>query len=548
MLNSKNKSLINLSHLKELAFSLFLILPIILFYFAQYNPPKNYIGTGFVQGDMLSYMANARQHFDDGSFHFLYANPFNLNNSGPHIYFQIQTLFLGALWHFTHTDVGIIFMSFGLLSSFLAIYVALQLYKSYVGWGTNGHRATFILFIYGGGILVIGGFIYNYFQGYHFMDSILKSHIFDPGGGYWMLNFGRNFIYSTEAYYHLLTISIAYLILKNKQLAASIILFILAFSHPFYGIQFLLIILIYQFSELYIFNKLKIKKRFVLFNLFILVLFGGYNGIYLSHFEEHKIIIEQWSINWFMDAITIFLAYLPILIFALISLRHSGFQLFKNSFNRFLLIYFLISLALANHELIMKPIQPIHFAHGHIYIPLFLLGSRYLISFFNKQKGIPFLLIKYSVFLILISDNLAWFSGQSYINLYREDAGVSIRIKQKQIDILNYINSSYNNNYLLISENNELDYFATAYTSVYALDPHLFNTPYIKHRKQIYDDFYTNKNYTVLNNHKVLFIDNIETNSINTDIIKSKYFTEVYRNKQYILYERKTFPLSKAKI
>ncbi len=537
MQNSKNKLTTNKPRLKEFIVSLLLLLPILIFYFAQYNPPNDYIGTGFVHGDMLSYMANARQHFDNENFSLIYSNPFNIDSNGPKIYFQIQTLILGTVWHFTQIDVGVIFIGFGILFSFLAIYIALKLFKSYIGWGTKGHTATFALLIYGGGLLIIGGFIYNYFQKFDFIDAALKSQVFDPGGGYWMLNFGRNFVYSTEAYYHFLTISIVYLVLKNKQYAVSLVLFILSFSHPFYGIQFLLIILLYQFSEFFIFSKLKIKKRFIALNIIILALFGAYNGIYLSNFAEHKIIIEQWSINWFMDSISIILAYLPVFILTFISFRNSEFKLFNNSFNRFLLIYFLISLALANHELIMRPIQPIHFTHGHIYTPLFLLGAGVLVKFFNHNKWVLSSVIKSFVFLLLIFDNLTWFSDQSYININREEQAVSIRIKQPQLDLLNYIDKHYDYTYLFVSENYELDYFATAYTSVYSLVPHMFNTPYINHRKQIYRDFYIQKKYEILKDYKVILSDDIFNNGINTDIRTNLKFKEIYRNKRYILYE-----------
>ncbi len=522
---------------KELTISFSLLLPVILFYVAHYSPPNNLIGTGFVQGDMLSYMSNAREYFDESNFHFLYSNPFNLDNSGSNIYFQFQTLLLGLVFYITNGDIGIIFLAFGIISSFLSIWVALRLFKSFIGWGTLAHLATFILFIYGGGVLIISGFIYSFLNEPTILLAIQNSLIFDPGGGFWMLNFGRNFVYPTEAYYHLITIGILLSIINNHQKATNLLLLLLAFSHPFYGLQFLIIIITWQIIERIIYKNVSIRKSNIGLNLIILIAFTLYYGVFLRSFDEHTIIIEQWSINWFLSVPNILFAYSPLIIFFTYKLRTKKLfkKFFESPFHRMLLIYTTVSFVLANHELFMKPIQPIHFAHGHIYIPLFLLSASSIVRFFQMQKH---KIVSIFVFLILISDNASWYPAQAYKSISNKISSTGILISKSQKEILNYMNKNYDSNCLLISENNELDYYATGYTKLYSLIPHSFNTPFVTKRIQLYKDFYNRKEYNILPSHIIVVIDNIYYEGINQDFKTSPIFVEVYKNDQYILYER----------
>ena len=170
----------------ELIISLLLLLPIVIYYYFHYYSNGDSLGTGFIQGDMISYMSNARQHFDEGGFNLFYNNPFYVDSTGPHIYFQLQTLFLSVVWHITQIDTGIVFVLFGFVSSFFSILISLRLFKSFLGWNTRAHKLTFLLFIYGGGLLIVGGFTYSFAQGHGFLQSALDClmNLFHGGINY----------------------------------------------------------------------------------------------------------------------------------------------------------------------------------------------------------------------------------------------------------------------------------------------------------------------------------------------------------------------------
>ncbi len=75
--------------------------------------------TGFIDYDLPYYMANAREHFDAGRFHFFYSNPFDPNYASPRIYVQPMTLALGAALHWTGLDPGVVWMIFHLLAGWV---------------------------------------------------------------------------------------------------------------------------------------------------------------------------------------------------------------------------------------------------------------------------------------------------------------------------------------------------------------------------------------------------------------------------------------------
>ena len=136
------KSYISSESFKETQLSFLLLLPVLFYYLSYFFHHTADLGFGFLSGDMPSYMANARQHFDENGFHLFYANPFNPDNSGPHIYFQLHTLLLGVIWKISGIDPGTIFMLFGFVCTFFTIRLSLKLFKSYLGQLEPGIRRS----------------------------------------------------------------------------------------------------------------------------------------------------------------------------------------------------------------------------------------------------------------------------------------------------------------------------------------------------------------------------------------------------------------------
>jgi hypothetical protein len=117
--------------------------------------PRAYIGaffqgkvaTGFIQPDMPYYMANAREHFDQG-FHAMFGNPYAPYGT-PAIYFQPQTLLLGCLQHLG-MDPALTFNLFGLAALLFAALVAVRFYSEVVGLQTLASRIGLVRFFWEG--------------------------------------------------------------------------------------------------------------------------------------------------------------------------------------------------------------------------------------------------------------------------------------------------------------------------------------------------------------------------------------------------------------
>src|ERR1700690_713606 len=154
------------------------------------------VPTAFVQYDLAAYLANARQHFTQG-FHLAYANPYGSYGT-PRIYFEPHLLLLGFLqWLGLSPDAALIL--FGVAAVAFTSITAGKLYEQWVGWRTPAEKLGFVCFFWGGGLMSLGGALFGLVTHGNLVRSFF---VFDPADGWWMLNFGRNLVAPTEAYYH----------------------------------------------------------------------------------------------------------------------------------------------------------------------------------------------------------------------------------------------------------------------------------------------------------------------------------------------------------
>ena len=128
---------------------LFIIPPLTLYLMHFFIKNDNLNPTGFIIEDMFYYMANAREHFDNGFFQITYGNPFSPFYDSPPVYFQPMTLILGILWKITQLDPGVVFVIFGFFAALVCSRIAIALYDHYLGLMTWYHQIGLILFFYG---------------------------------------------------------------------------------------------------------------------------------------------------------------------------------------------------------------------------------------------------------------------------------------------------------------------------------------------------------------------------------------------------------------
>jgi len=480
--------------------SLALLLPVIALYACEYLRGGF---TGFIQYDQPSYMAFARKFFD-GGFHFLYGNPFSPDPHTPAIYFQIHLLVLGFLQAITGCDPGLLYVIFGFIAALIYVRVAMALYEQVAGLGTPAQGAGLVLFIWGGGVLALAGLGFHLLQRSNVQTTLTDLFHFDPAEGWWFLNLGRNLVFPTEAYYHALALGAVLMAMRNNFRAALWLALILSLSHPFTGLQFLLILLAWCWWEMGFLGNRTIPFTFPAMLFGVLTFHLAYNVVLLNLFPEHRALFVQWSFAWgegasaFIpaDALVGFLAWRAM------RNRHLAAELFSSPVNRLLLTWFVVSFILAHHDLVTTPKQPLHFSRGYTWIPLFLLGAQPLLRMLESCFSLKSRMLRVAalgfIFLIGLSDNLAWFGLHAAMAVaprfgitWLPEDGFRLSADDRQL----YgwlMQRPVPHDELLVTPGSDSSvvYLAMVYTDYRAWYSHFASTPFANQRKQELADFF----------------------------------------------------------
>jgi len=440
---------------------------------------RGQIATAFIAYDLPYYVANGRQHFENG-FHLFYNNPYASYGS-PDIYFQPHLFLLGVLqWMGVTPDLSMVL--FGIAAVAFAAIVAGKLYEEWAGWQTTAQKLGFVCFFWGGGLLSLAGALAGWFGHAGLSKSLF---IFDPGNGWWMLNFGRNLVYPPEAFYHGLFL-LAILCLIRKRFGWTLaVAVLLSASHPFTGISLALLLAAYAALELILRSGAASWQLFA-GSVAIAVLHVGYYVVFLNRFADHRSVQEQWNLDWpYM-----FWTFLPALylvgIFAFGRLtRWKNLKLvLAQPRMRLCLVWFAVIFGLTQHDLVIKPRQPIHFAHGYDWMALFFLATPALFAALEKMLAIrrtPLRVAALAGFLLLfMSDNLLWFTSaggasaaENVPSLARDDK-----------DVLDWLDGHAAAPAYVASTNQWINYLTPTYTHVRGWNGHDYNTPHGQEKKR----------------------------------------------------------------
>ncbi len=460
-------------------FALLLTTPMLVFFLGYlFNHTKELKPTGFIQYDNISYVAYAKQYLDSEKGSIFFSNPFNDNDNYQPIYFQTQTLLFAGFLKMGIIP-GWILIPFTLICSLICFRLLIAIYD-HLFPSSKFRTISIWLFAWGGGLLTVSGFFTQLIYGSSIVNSIF---ILDPGSGWWGLNFGRSLFFSCEAYYHMLFLSVIYCLLKQSWAGVLALSAILSLSHPFTGIELLGITSAWLLTEKIIFKNKHIPDWLLPGELLILLFHLYYYLYHLNQFDDHRSVSEQYSLNWRLRYFSIIPAYCITGLLALISafkLNKPGI-FFSQSQNRLFLLWFLIAFSLANHEIFMKPMQPLHFTRGYIWTSLFVLGVPALHYFLIKLTA-SFIkrIIATSFLLLFLSDNLIWIFDQVKS---KADVPSTSYINSEQKKIFDLLNKHTTNKTLIIGTDELVPYLSTIYTKAYPWFSHIFTTPFAEQKK-----------------------------------------------------------------
>lgn len=463
-----------------------LSIPMLFFYLGYFfNHDRQLLPTGFIQYDNVSYIAYAKQYLDADSFHLFYSNPFN-DSAYATIYFQPQTLIFALLLNFG-IPAGWILIPFTVICSVICFLLITAIYD-YLVPEKKFRLLNIWLFAWGGGLLTVAGVAaYSYLHpNSKFFDGIF---ILDPEHGWWGLNFGRSLFFTCEAYYHALFLGSIYSLLQKKWFRGFILLFLLSISHPFTGIELAGIVLTWCIVEF--FGTKKEMPYWLLLAVFFVFCFHIYYYLlYLNQFPDHQSVSRQYKLTWGLRFYRMIPAYCIVGTLAIVSVYKASFLGFLQvRSNRLLVCWFLVAFSLANHDMFMKPMQPIHFTRGYVWTSLFLLGLPALLQLNNYLKTKFGNLVLVFFCLLFFSDNGLWITNHVYSKATRPGASY---ISGEQKQVLKLLNQESTNKTLLISSDETIAYLASVYTKAWPWYSHPYTTPFAKEKKTAQDKFFVN--------------------------------------------------------
>ncbi len=524
-----------MSRRKPILLAILLSLPVILFVLHHYfYHSSNLNPTGFTLDENVLYMSYAHQYLDQDSFSLFYSNPFDGNPSSPHIYFQ-PVNFLFATSMKMGIGAGLFFSLFGLLMAVLCIYLGIKIIRHLL---PDYKQQTLIatLFTWGGGLTAITGLAGSLIlSGHAYPDWLDGIHLADPANGWWGLNWGRILFIPLEAYYHFLFLLIIYLVLKQKWTAAILASLFLSISHPFTGIEYLLIMNGWLFFEKLLCKNKSIPYWYWAGILGITAFHLWYYMIYLNTFPEHRQLFSQYSAGWTYSLMIAIPAYCLVAALSFFSayINRPVKKFLAVPHQRLFLCWALIAFVLSKHEWFIKPMQPIHFTRGYIWAGLFLLslpGLAWIINYLQIKRSRKWLLA--GLIVVLLSDNFLW-----TVNILRkkETTEWEGHITNDTQKVLFFLKATTTSKDLLTGNAPLINYLVNAYAPANSWVSHPFNTPKREDRIITMQNFLqTGTQPAEWKNQRILIVINKKSDllTIHPSLQKNKLF----ENNSYIIF------------
>lgn len=438
---------------------------------------------GFIQYDQAYYMAEARGHFDRG-FHLLYGLAASPDYDTPRVYFRPQTLLLGVLLKYTGVAPGWVYMPFGVVATVIFFRLAIALYETVIGLGSRAQYLVLPIFLWGGGLTVLYGLAIKLTSG---------GAIFALDTGGWGANLGRGVIYGIEGYYHALFFAAMLALLRQRYATALLLTALTCLSHPFTGMELASILVSWVALEYFSSRKAAPPLWFGCGVALLLLLHLNYWLVVLPWLSpEHAALAPTWQLPWVLHWYNEIAEYELVAFAALWQLcsRRRIVAALGDRTCRLLLAWFATAFVLANHDFLISPRQPIHFTHGYVWVPLFLIAAPTLVAlaerFLSTRRRfmVPGL---FALWSLLLLDNAAWFAGAGLDLAKNGNSDFffpnPIYIPRSARDVLEKLNNEAFAGGLVVSNAEPLSYAVIVYTPLRAWYSQMWNTPYPQTRR-----------------------------------------------------------------
>ncbi len=442
------------------------VLPFLSLHVAQYVRGPG-VPTGFICYDLPYYVANGREIFERGNG-LGYGNPYDPAAAPPAIYYHLLSWVFGCGVSVCGIPPAVLFLTVGVVAAVLFGYGTFRLVEAVLP-GDGLVPPMFLLSMWGGGLFVLAALGGNLARGEAWHHDLFRL---DPHDGWWFLNWGRNAVFPTEAAYHALSVQAWLGAVTRRHWRSVAAVAVLAATHPFSGIQQLLIIGAWLLLS-------AIGDRSARPPLAVLCLVGlafvGYYFGYLPRFPEHRQIFAEWSLDWTLPPATMLAAYGPVAMLAATRCWQDRRRWRPEM--TFFVIAACVSLVLAKHEIVAPPRQPLHFTRGYIWMPLCLLGLPLV------QRAAPAAAARWSHAArvgaaavccgLFCCDNVAWLTSRWVSN------GDELRTSRAMLDIFRQLDTRHERGVALIFHGDGTDdnYLLATFTQLDPFIGHVFLCP-----------------------------------------------------------------------
>ena len=513
---------------RQVLLSVLAISPILFAYIPHFTSPEGH-PTGFIAGDMPYYCANGREIFERGNG-FAYPNPLDTEPESPVIYFHWYIWILGVAIMKLGLDPGLVYVGVGLIAALLMAWMTRLLVKEVLP-DARYRMLLFFVAMWGGGLINLYQATANFLLG---RDLFFRFFRLDPGDGLWFLNWGRNLLYPNEIVYHAVAAACWVAALRGRWGLAAAMAALVAATHPFSGLQVLLILLAWWSLQIVIRRD---RRTLVFWSVSVVSmgLFVAYYFVFLESFPQHRDLRADWTQEWILSGKTLMVAYGPVAVLALWRLwrdrRDFGAK------EQFLLTCLGVSLALALHDRFMTAVQPLHFARGFVWLPFFLLAAPLLQRTLLHLKTIasrPVMPALVTCFcLVACSDNIAFLTrevlqwGSRGFHLSGDERQMLTWLEENRVEGVVFCDSP------------DLCYLTATYTRLIPYYGHRHVSPnHVLHERQIRSWFEGRETGPWIEKMDYLLVNR----NTDTPLLNQDSWTPFHSNEQLILFRRSAAP------
>lgn len=512
------------------AWCLVAVLPFILLHLFLYFQNSSY--TGFIQGDQPYYVANGRAIFERGNG-IGYPNPYDYRTSAPVIYYHWLPWLFGLGTAVLMFDPGVFYLLIGFIASIVGSRLLFQLIQVRVG---NSAITPYllVLFSWGSGIMVYYAFLANLFShlgtpsAWLYFDPLQ----YEPYGGWWFLDWGRNNLYATEAIYHTLVLWCWLCIVKNRYVRALLPMLLIATTHPWTAVE--LFAMVGAWIVVGVISRkrsdIQIPISFIVTAAIIVLGFAWYYYVYLPAFPEHYNLIRNWYFPWLLPMKAFILSHFWVLILAILFLWKV-----KDKWHNQTIFYLTCAVAaflLAKHDLFIQPLQPLHFTRGYTWIAIALLGVPYTsrwIESIKEKISLPTFYTFALITLLFVSVDTFTFLGtkpeKEMITLDHNGRHLFNVMQDKKIEGV------------FVSQDSTLSFLSATYTQVKPLLGQVHLTPQFYEKLEEIRGLYSNGSVGKYISDATLFLDSVKQPKLTT-LAQEHHWNELFRDSTWVLYKK----------